>query len=208
MARSASTEVSLQVSLGVGCTVNFNEFFEGKAGQTIASNGESKRFWEAKYDTPLASLRASRAIHCRTEPPSCGGHCTGVIKLLGTQSVHGPKLQELLPSSSTLVVVLERDPDHRFCSLMWARKTGDWGTNPSAHESAKSRLGIREKRPPCTQRAPHEFRQPHDRWYSELRGMLRAASKPYIDVRSDDFMARPDGVREMILAAAGLKVNN
>jgi hypothetical protein len=205
MPRSASTEVSMQVSHGVGCTVWFNEFFNGRPDQTIASKGESKRSWEAKYDNPLASLRATRAVHCKNQLPSCGGHCTVVIKLMGYHFVHGPKLQKLLASSSTLVVVLERDPDHRLCSEMWARHTGDWGTTPHKHALVASKLGIREKRPPCTQHATGMFRQKHDSWYAEVRGILRAASKPSIDVRSEDFMARPDAVRDTILAAAGLQ---
>src|SRR3546814_5230882 len=81
---------------------------------------------------PMRFLRAARGPLCQQHAgKQCGKQCMIVLKLF---DIHlRTKAIPMLLANDTSVLVLERHPEHAYCSLLHASQTGDWETTPAAY---------------------------------------------------------------------------
>merc|ERR1740123_2839799 len=79
----------------------------------------------------------------------------------------------ILQDEHSCVVKLQRNPKDQFCSLQFAKKTGDWGVNPSNHQRNAKQKKLKETRSDvnCDEmisQKKDDFRQSvinHMRWF-------------------------------------------
>jgi len=210
--RSGSTNLTMELSRRHICLYDCNEYFGHSAALSCrhAVKGDNVSI---RRESPLASMKTAREHLCSTRMPKCWHNtnvpknvrkqcskgCVTTIKLFDQHWVHGEKLFQLMQYGGTRVIVLERNPAKRKCSLDWALKKGDWGVDPSKH-TYKS-LG---KRPPCPAQAPADFLKQHQRWYGEVRWWLAKNSIQRLEVNFDAYMEDRESVLKEIQRFAAL----
>ena len=179
--RSGSSELATKVSsLSEGRVENWNEALDWwavKQGYNF-SHYVSDDDLEHTCDRPLETVMTAVENRCSFEP------CGAVLKLFD-QHCHKwentTNLDDILGSKDVCVVVLERNPGDRKCSLDWAKEMGDWGIRPGNH------LPI--ERPPCPPEDPRDpFIMSHHRWFNRVRDILHAANMPFLDIPSESYI--------------------
>jgi len=212
--RSGSTNLTMELSRRHLCLYDCNELFDHSAAIPCRRTAKgNKTTVDMRRAAPLATMKSVREHLCSTRMPRCWHNtnvpenvrtqcskgCITTIKLFDQHLVHGEKLFQLMKYGGTRVVVLERNPAKRKCSLDWAKGTGDWGVDPTKHKQE-----MRWKRPPCPAQAPADFLKQHQDWYREVRQWLAKNDIPRLEVNFDAFMEDGAVVLKEIKRFAGL----
>jgi len=197
--RSASTSLAQALSKENTCVYNCNEFF----GRGTSRQCEPYKHFSLK---PLMRIQQAREELCElgiyadfnnpAKPDSaretCRHRCVVAAKLFPNQGVKGQDLEDLLLHPQARVVVLERNPNDRWCSLQHAEDTGDWVTIPTHWENS---TGVR---PECIDEAPADVLQQHLDWYEGVRGILSRHSKPRVEIPFEAFVGSIPAVMSQI----------
>jgi hypothetical protein len=143
---------------------------------------------------PMGFLEAAHAVACEEAPPECGGRCTLVWKQFewhnkGKMDVHA----QVLTDPGVRVLLLERDPELRWCSYWHALHTKDWAHTPTEHTATVEDVATYEGwRESCLRKAANQqppkfrpFKEAQTDWFANVRSTLRLAGKPFFEVPFD-----------------------
>eukprot|EP00448_Togula_jolla_P004331 CAMPEP_0170612264 /NCGR_PEP_ID=MMETSP0224-20130122/23630_1 /TAXON_ID=285029 /ORGANISM="Togula jolla, Strain CCCM 725" /LENGTH=289 /DNA_ID=CAMNT_0010937755 /DNA_START=45 /DNA_END=914 /DNA_ORIENTATION=- len=196
--RSASSSLAQGLSQQHDCIYNCNEFFG------VRTNKQCRDFKHSgEGEAPLGRILLARDDLCEvgvhddignpgkpaTAAQECRHSCIVALKLFVGHGLRGQELEELLSHSQARVVVLERDPQERWCSLQEAEANNDWGTDPSHWKTATD-----SSRPPCLGEVPADLLEEHQGWYDEARRILSEHSISHIEVPFDAFARDSEAV--------------
>eukprot|EP00448_Togula_jolla_P029464 CAMPEP_0170621964 /NCGR_PEP_ID=MMETSP0224-20130122/28876_1 /TAXON_ID=285029 /ORGANISM="Togula jolla, Strain CCCM 725" /LENGTH=281 /DNA_ID=CAMNT_0010948247 /DNA_START=62 /DNA_END=907 /DNA_ORIENTATION=+ len=201
--RSASTSLTQTLAQQHECVYNCNEFFGG--AQVDVQCREFKHIGEG--EEALGRIQLARDDLCEhgmhedfSNPgkpveaaQECRDTCMVALKLFVGHGIFGQELADLLAHPQARVVVLERDPAERWCSLQEAMANHDWGIEPSHWERADN-----STRPPCDHKASPELLEQHQGWYEEVRSILSERSIPHVEVPFDAFVQDSEAVTAKI----------
>jgi hypothetical protein len=187
--RSGSTELCGHIAQH-RCVIGLNEYFsDGSNGNKLQSGrsseflGELPELFENRGQHAVESLQMVHeracaeldAKHTGNNEQTCENNCAVVLKLFPTHDhVLKSEIVDLIGQPRTVVVVLERDPADRECSLNWARSTNDWGIHPSANHTYNRDF--------CASTATDAFKEAHDSWFGFVRSTIKRSQRPSIEV--------------------------
>ena len=178
-----------------------------------------------RHATWLADALAVRRRVCSTRPKAlvdaCGDVCVVALKMhlnnYIASATDGPWL-ELVTSEHVRAIVVERDGLETYCSILRAKRTGDWGHTPQAHTSNESRLpcvrseasercGWRnESRLPCVRtEASERFVADVRARFAATRSALRGANRTWLELPFATYVANPSAAAARMRAFVGLQ---
>ena len=159
-----------------------------------------------RHATWLADALAVRRRVCSTRPKAlvdaCGDVCVVALKMhlnnYIASATDGPWL-ELVTSEHVRAIVVERDGLETYCSILRAKRTGDWGHTPQAHTSNESRL-------PCVRtEASERFVADVRARFAATRSALRGANRTWLELPFATYVANPSAAAARMRAFVGLQ---
>ena len=179
--RSGSTELAAELSARVGA-LNLGEYFNVWGGQIplprMCATAMLKYSHRAAH--PLASVQRTR---------NACGRARAIVRLFPiirfyTMTSPNRTMTELL-TGPTCVIILERDPYARACSLTRVSKTGDWQSQRSSHPNCTGTVSN-------ASRSMRSFAARQSGWFAAVRKLVRSVdpAQPVFEVRFEQLESR------------------
>jgi len=196
--QSGSMSLTMELSRRHLCLYDCNELL-GDIPAIPCRHAVWHENWRDRKRLALDVTREARDKLCSTRMPKCWHNpnvpadvvrqcwrgCSTASYLFHEHEVHGKKLLELLWFRGTRVIVLERDPSMRKCSM-------------------DKNNGVLAKTAPCPAQAPANFTKLHKQWYGEVRYYLEKNDIPRLEISFDAYMKDREKVMSSIKEFAGM----